>query len=330
MSICRERPVTLPPLDAIGLKAVDHTHAMSRGGSVLRPSPGAGQAPVGLGITPPGKSDANYLFNVNEERYVNSNRVASVSGAPGMQYTSNRPITMQGTATSQGGAGAPLQKRVRTKRKDKPNENYMVPGGSGGQGHGPGFYSIMNQMQNLDPDALLQASENGWDRSAFQVDQDSPELVEQKIKSLLNELTTEKFDFISDQIIAWANMSEKEKDGRTLIQVIRLVFEKATDKAVWSEMYARLCRKMMEQISNNVQIDGVKNYEGEPITGGQLFRKYLIDRCQHDFDREAAAAAGLLHWKKKLPIPRLRKAELKRYILTSTTLRRRPNDSVSV
>ncbi|KZP10374.1 hypothetical protein FIBSPDRAFT_1051378 [Athelia psychrophila] len=37
-------------------------------------------------------------------------------------------------------------------------------------------------------------------------------------------------------IITWANKSETEKDGRTLIQVIRLGFEKATDEAAWSEM----------------------------------------------------------------------------------------------
>ena len=108
-------------------------------------------------------------------------------------------------------------------------------------------------------------------RIAIQVGHNSPELVERKVKGLLNKLTMEKFASISDQIIAWANKSEKEKDGRTLIQVIRLVFEKATDEATWSEMYARLCRKMMEQISTNVQDDGIRNTEGKPITGGQLF-----------------------------------------------------------
>ncbi|KAG1746334.1 hypothetical protein EDB19DRAFT_1688909 [Suillus lakei] len=57
----------------------------------------------------------------------------------------------------------------------------------------------------------------------------------------------EKFESISDQIIRWANKSVNEKDGRTLIQVIRLVFETATDEPAWSETHAHLCRKMMEQ-----------------------------------------------------------------------------------
>jgi translation initiation factor 4G len=53
MSVCKERPATLPPLDAIGLEPVDHTHAMSRGGSGHRPSgalPPLRQASVGLGL----------------------------------------------------------------------------------------------------------------------------------------------------------------------------------------------------------------------------------------------------------------------------------------
>ncbi|KAH9912523.1 armadillo-type protein [Fomitopsis serialis] len=95
----------------------------------------------------------------------------------------------------------------------------------------------------------------------------------------------ERFDSISDKIIAWANKSENERDGRTLIQVIRLIFENATDEATWSEMYARLCRKMMEQISPKIQDKGIKNVEGRPVAGGQLFRKYLLNRCQEEFQR---------------------------------------------
>ena len=70
MSVCKERPATLPPLDAIGLEPVDHTHTMSRGGSGHhRPSnavPPSRQASIGLGFTPSalGKSGANNLFSM--------------------------------------------------------------------------------------------------------------------------------------------------------------------------------------------------------------------------------------------------------------------------
>ena len=72
------------------------------------------------------------------------------------------------------------------------------------------------------------------------------------------------FNSISDQIISWANKSENEKDGRTLIQVIKLVFDKATE-ATWSEMYARLGIKMMEQISPKFKTMGSKTMKESPL-----------------------------------------------------------------
>ena len=78
----------------------------------------------------------------SEERYANSSRAASVSGAAGLQYTSNRPSTLQRT-TSQGGAGVPSQKRVCSKRGENRNENNRLPAGSGAQGHGSGFNNNM-------------------------------------------------------------------------------------------------------------------------------------------------------------------------------------------
>jgi translation initiation factor 4G len=122
-------------------------------------------------------------------------------------------------------------------------------------------------------------------------------LVARNVKTLLDELTMEKFDSISNQIIEWANKSEHEKDGSTLMQVIRLVFEKAKDEAAFSEMYALLCRKMMERVSPSVQDETIRNADGQPIMGGVLFRKYLLNRCQEDFERgwsAKGAAAALL------------------------------------
>ena len=55
----------------------------------------------------------------------------------------------------------------------------------------------------------------------------------------------------------------------------------------------------MEEISTNVQDDGIRNTssEGEPITGGRLILGYLLNRCQEDFERgwvakEATTAAA--------------------------------------
>ena len=326
MLICKEKPDKLPPLDAIGLEPSDQQHfPMSRGGSGGRRAASAmapanpRQASIGLGIGNFGKANAPNPFSMgnfgtpssggkmsSDERFaMSTGRAVSVGGPAGLPFGRPSPLVR---TPSQGGPGVhPMgSNRTRSKRGEKRNDGNKVPGHQ--QSHGPGFNQSSQAQVGpggvpLEPVAPLEMSSNRWvagstSRKPQTVDPDSPELVDRKVKGLLNKLTMEKFDSISDQIIAWANKSEKEKDGRTLIQVIRLVFEKATDEAAWSEMYARLCRKMMEQISPKVQDDGIKNPEGKPIAGGQLFRKYLLNRCQEDFERgwaakDAAAAAAV-------------------------------------
>lgn len=313
MKLCTEKPVNLPPLDAIGLEPLSEQSSLSmtRGGSGRQGRntsgaiPPSRQASVGLGISSGlgkfGSSPFGVMGNFSssklgssEERFLASTqRSTSVSGT-NLPY--GRPTPMQRTSSQGGPGGVPMSgSRPRSKRGEKRGDHK----GSGQQASAfsqgqPGT----SQGLSAEPVVPLQMSANRWDRKAMAgIDPDAPEVVDRKVKSLLNKLSMEKFASISDQIIDWANKSEKEKDGRTLIQVIRLVFEKATDEATWSEMYARLCRKMMERISPLVQDDGIKNAEGKPITGGQLFRKYLLNRCQEDFERgwvakEATAAAA--------------------------------------
>ncbi|KAI0919033.1 hypothetical protein AcV5_002054 [Taiwanofungus camphoratus] len=192
--------------------------------------------------------------------------------------------------------------RIRSQRGKTCSDANRANAGISDEGSSSAPISTSQQGAPLESVALLEVSANRWQLNSLgkkpqQVDTGAPEVVDRKVRALLNTLTMERFDSISDQIIAWANKSEKEKGRRTLIQVIRLVFEKATDEATWSEMYARLCRKMTEQISSKVQDDGIKSAEGKPIAGGQLFRKYLLNRCQKDFKRgwvakEVTAAAA--------------------------------------
>ncbi|OQV05622.1 hypothetical protein CLAIMM_10331 isoform 4 [Cladophialophora immunda] len=119
-----------------------------------------------------------------------------------------------------------------------------------------------------------------------------PETVQRKTKALLNKMTPEKFDKLADQILDIAAQSKHEKDGRTLRQVIQLTFEKATDEAHWAGMYASFCRRMLESMSPDIRDEGIKDKNGNVVTGGNLFRKYLLNRCQEEFERG---------WKVNLP-----------------------------
>lgn len=112
-----------------------------------------------------------------------------------------------------------------------------------------------------------------------------PETVQRKVKAALNKMTPENFDKISGQILEIAAQSKDEQDGRTLRQVIQLTFEKATDEAHWAAMYAKFCKRMLENMSPEVKDVTIKDKNGNIVSGGALFRKYLLNRCQEDFER---------------------------------------------
>jgi translation initiation factor 4G len=119
-----------------------------------------------------------------------------------------------------------------------------------------------------------------------------PDMVQRKVKAALNKMTPEKFDKIADQILAIAAQSKDEADGRTLRQVIQLTFEKATDEAHWASMYAKFCKRMLETMSPEIKDESILDKNGNIVSGGNLFRKYLLNRCQEEFERG---------WKMDLP-----------------------------
>ncbi|KAL8720629.1 MAG: hypothetical protein Q9225_002529 [Loekoesia sp. 1 TL-2023] len=120
----------------------------------------------------------------------------------------------------------------------------------------------------------------------------APDVVQRKVKSNLNKMTPNNFEKISDQILAIAAQSKDETDGRTLRQVIQLTFHKATDEAHWAEMYAQFCKRMLESMSPEIKDESILDKKGEVVTGGALFRKYLLTRCQTEFEQG---------WKVNLP-----------------------------
>lgn len=119
-----------------------------------------------------------------------------------------------------------------------------------------------------------------------------PDVVQRKVKANLNKMTPEKFDKIADQILAIVAQSKDESDGRTLRQVIQLTFEKATDEAHWASLYARFCMRMLESMSPEIKDENIRDKHNNVVCGGSLFRKYLLNRCQEEFERG---------WKVNLP-----------------------------
>ena len=121
----------------------------------------------------------------------------------------------------------------------------------------------------------------------------APDVVQRKVKAALNKMTPNNFDKISSQILDIVSQSKQETDGRTLRQVIQLTFEKATDEAHWAAMYAQFCGRMLEYMSPEIKDETLPlDKNGNVTSGGTLFRKYLLNRCQQEFEEG---------WKTKLP-----------------------------
>lgn len=141
----------------------------------------------------------------------------------------------------------------------------------------------------------LEKSTTGWTPRSLTVPasqqqadtsgQMAPDMVQRKVKAALNKMTPENFERISDQIMAISDQSKNEKDGRTLRQVIQLTFEKACDEAHWAGTYAKFCSKMLHSMNAEIVDETIRDRNNNPVVGGGLFRKYLLNRCQEEFER---------------------------------------------
>ena len=120
----------------------------------------------------------------------------------------------------------------------------------------------------------------------------APDVVQRKVKSNLNKMTPNNFEKITIQILDISAQSKDENDGRTLRQVIQLTFEKATDEAHWAQMYAEFCKRMLESMSPEIKDENIRDKKGDVVHGGALFRKYLLNRCQEEFERGWKMAIG--------------------------------------
>ncbi|GAA5981089.1 hypothetical protein JCM10908_003980 [Rhodotorula pacifica] len=310
MAVCTAKPDSLPNLADIGMVGDDGIPARggsfggrnrgqmgppsapSRSGSSVGSFRSSSAGGVGGGAFG-GMGNFGTGGNIgmtSEQRFQ-----ASLTRAPSGAFGGGRGSMSR--TTSQSGMGGAFTSGGRNK-SERGSKRRGGPPGERDESRKPGGHVTGDGFEGA---TLEPRSETGWAPTVIAgntvTDPNSVEMVNRKVKALLNKLTLEKFDSISKQILEWANKSVQETDGRILRQVIALIFEKATDEATWSEMYARLCRFLMESVSAEVHDESVKAADGTPVTGGALFRKYLLNRCQEDYEqgwknKEAAAAAA--------------------------------------
>lgn len=301
LNICKEKVPTEASLDILGIdkdQINNNTGGFARGGSQRGQQRGSQMGGArGIGsFKNPGPGGMGQFGSFPRPAQTSEERLAASRANIGSAFGAARNSQggMSRTTSQAGPMGGSMQGGMR----NDSNRTRSVRGKQrGGEGRGPMPPPVLDQ--NVAP---LEVSANRWtpavqNRRPGQLDENSPEFVERKVKGLLNKLTAEKFESISNQILEWANKSVNEKDGQTLRLVIKLIFEKAKDEQFWSKMYAALCQKLWREISPEVKDDVMLTGEGKPLNGGLLFRKYLLNRCQEDFEKgwkqkaDASAAA---------------------------------------
>lgn len=256
-----------------------------------QPSSRGGPPPMGSFVPPPGGRTLP-VGTTSEQRFQQSSQ-----GARPQQAGMSNPFAhlvggartgsfpMGRTPSFQDGGRTPSSPRVGSGR-GRGSRRGDKPGGKQEEQ----LAKAMPLTANLDPAALkLERSQTGWKPHGGSTVMPSghmaPDMVQRKVKAALNKMTPEKFEKIADQIQEIAAQSKDENDGRTLRQVIQLTFEKACDEAHWASMYAKFAERMLRTMSPDIKDDNVKDRHGNPVVGGALFRKYLLNRCQEEFER---------------------------------------------
>ncbi|KAJ3016220.1 hypothetical protein HKX48_004162 [Thoreauomyces humboldtii] len=136
---------------------------------------------------------------------------------------------------------------------------------------------------NQEPVEPLVKSEAAWGPGSFRKSlkpssdpedqqKNEEELIHRKVKGLLNKLTVEKFQPISEQILNVGMTREAILKG-----VIAQIFEKALDEPNFGAMYAALCVYLsteLPKVQAWIEVDIKTN----------TFRRVLLNRCQEEFE----------------------------------------------
>lgn len=134
------------------------------------------------------------------------------------------------------------------------------------------------------PAVLTNRAANAWARLGEAVLPEEEKLL-REVKGMLNKLTLDKFDVISDKIIGLGIMRKSIMPG-----TIDLIFDKAVEEPKFASMYARLVLKIVLHETEEKQKAVVA--EGEKVESE--FRRFLISKCQVEYEKKKAWSVSRL------------------------------------
>jgi tRNA A-37 threonylcarbamoyl transferase component Bud32 len=126
------------------------------------------------------------------------------------------------------------------------------------------------------------AGNNNWLPARLLVDKRAT--IRRMLTAAVNEMTLENLNKTAAQIAGILTQTSYETDGRTLRQALQLTFVKACDEHNRGSVYARFCKEMMTCIPPDVKDENFLDSSGNTVSGAKLFRKYLLNRCQEEFE----------------------------------------------
>ena len=202
---------------------------------------------------------------------VNRIRGASRGQVSGMNVDFLPNFLTQGPrGASSGRAGGPNQRPAHTGYMGRPSQDMRGPP------------KKIIPSASLNQDVKLHTVENAWKpdvgaKKADALDEEAKTtLLLKNFRGFLNKITPQKYDVIEGKIKELTIDTEDR-----LERVLNLVFDKAVDEPAFCKQYATLCQHLGSRHVTKVSLkDGVEVEEKVE------FRRLLIQKCQHEFERD--------------------------------------------
>ena len=240
LPVCMERPEDLPAMEIVPMMEV------RGGGDRSRPGPAGGGAS--------GRRNSSQR-NVDGG---GGNNAGSTGGGDQWARGNTAPPRRQSSQTDRPPVASPADQWSRGQAP--PKQQGQPPNAKGGGRGGRGSFAN-NQMYDDDVEPLVK-SENHW---RPQKNTSALIVAEKKVKAILNKMTKEKFDRLSEQMLEIPLLSYE-----TLNMMINYVYEKAIDEPAFGDLYANLCVRLSEIASDNKFVHIIESDEEPPTDDGQV------------------------------------------------------------
>ncbi|KAI1288353.1 Eukaryotic translation initiation factor 4 gamma 2 [Halotydeus destructor] len=191
------------------------------------------------------------------------------------------------------------------------------PGEAAADNRGPSFGINSNYSQfaadcNLNTDKSVRSAFNSGERCKWMPpsivtsknvqrasDDERNQAIFRKVRGILNKITPEKFDKLSESLIGLGLNTPALLKG-----VILLIFEKALEEPKYSSMYAQLCSKLSQRLPNfelpnsstspSLSPSNLSSNVSGTDVAANTFCRLLLIKCSNEFEnrRKATEAYG--------------------------------------